>query len=88
MAPFPWPFLSPFRCIAQTELHMQASLDHPYILKPHDIFDTPSSVVLVLPYVRNGDLSSALRKSERGHFGEVCGPCCVLRPPPAAAVPC
>jgi tRNA A-37 threonylcarbamoyl transferase component Bud32 len=52
----------------QTEVEVHSSLDHPLIAKLEDVYETPTSVHLVLEHLNGGELFD--RISERGPLGE------------------
>lgn len=56
--------------VLQMEMTLQAAMDHPYIVKVEHVFETPQMVVLVMPFMANGDLTHAFRTRPSHRFGE------------------
>lgn len=47
------------------EVQIMKALEHPCVVKMHDIIDTPDSVFMVLEFMRGGDLLSRITKNKR-----------------------
>ncbi|XP_058058238.1 ovarian-specific serine/threonine-protein kinase Lok isoform X2 [Anopheles bellator] len=47
------------------EVNIMKKLDHPCVIKMHDIFDKPDSVYMVLEYMKGGDLLSRIVKNQK-----------------------
>eukprot|EP00667_Euglena_gracilis_P006506 EG_transcript_6562 len=56
--------------VLQMEMSLQGAIDHPFIVKVEHIYDAPEMVILVMPFLSNGDLTSAFRGRVNRPFGE------------------
>lgn len=56
--------------VLQMEMNLQATMDHPFIVKAEQVFDAPQVVILVMPFLAGGDLTSAFRNRGTQPFGE------------------
>ena len=49
----------------QSEIDIMKKIDHPNIVKLHDVYQTNNNMYIVTEYCKGGDLNSYLKKHKR-----------------------